>query len=89
MITRKRLLVAVATEIAEYTGCDNEAALEAAAASLAAIGQHVILPMLDAYEFDARPMFRERITNDVRDILIEDETQAGRDEKEEIDVRDE
>ncbi len=37
--------------------------------ALRAIALHVLQPMMDALEFDARPLYRELILGEVRDLL--------------------
>jgi len=72
MIGRERLLLILASEISDATGADRIKSRAAAEASLATIGLNVISPVLDAMEFDARPLFRERVMNEVRDLLSVD-----------------
>lgn len=72
MITKQRLLVAVASDIADIAQCSNEIALKAADAALQTIGLHVILPLIEAMDFEARPAYREIVMNQVRDILAKE-----------------
>lgn len=71
MISKKRLLLAAATEIADITGCESEVAIAAADKAFRVVAFHVISPLLDANEFDARPMYRERVNNEARDLMEE------------------
>ena len=69
MITKSRLITAIATEIADVTECDNDRALLAAQGAFRATALHVLLPLLDAYDYEARPMYREQVSNAVRDLI--------------------
>jgi hypothetical protein len=85
MITKQRLLLAIATEIADATGCDNDKALAAARGAFHQVGLNVVLPLLDALDFSAKSVFREIVINEVRDLLVDaDEEKAERPENMEI-----
>lgn len=73
MITKKRLLLAIASDIAEEIKVDNYKAMRAAEAALQSLGLHVVSPLLDVLDYDARPLFRERVVNEVRDLLVKEE----------------
>lgn len=90
MISRKRMILLAATNIADHTGLDNDTALKAAEAAFTSIGLTVISPLLDVLDFDVRPLFRERVVQDVRDLLATPpEAPALNDEPQSIEVQDE
>lgn len=88
MISKKRLLLLAATHIADKTGISNDDALKAAEAALQSIGLQVISPLLDVLDVDARPLYRDRVINDVRDLLAYDEEPEPEVNKDEISVQD-
>jgi hypothetical protein len=69
MIKREHILTILASDISDATGADKERAFNASAAVFRSVGLNVIFPILDALEFDARPLYRERVLNEARDLL--------------------
>lgn len=72
MISKKRLLLLAATNIADKTNLDNDTAMNAAKAAFDTISLAVISPLLDVLDFDTRPLYRERVANEVKDLLAQD-----------------
>lgn len=72
MISKDKLLALLSRDIADRLGVEaNPATDEVAHSQLQLIYLNIVLPLLDALEFDARPVYREMVMNAVRDLIAE------------------
>jgi hypothetical protein len=72
MISRDKLLAEMSQAISDELGVPDGVATKSAARTLFhKVYLSVVIPMLDAFEFDARPIYREMLIAQIRDLIAE------------------